>query len=470
MEHELDSTTLSAKEDQARLSAPEGKPHLFLVLDSHRPLSAPLRIALEGLDEVIVGRGPTRTIERTCDAGVCCLWVRLDDEWLSRRHARFTRVLRRWVLEDLDSKNGCIVDGERQSQAELADGAIIELGHAFWLYRDAVVSRDSGPLVDAGELAAPAPGLTTLSPTLAHAFERLAVVARSQVPVIIEGPTGTGKEVVARAIHDLSQRSGPFVAVNCGALPRDLVEAELFGHRKGAFSGATDDQPGLVRSAAGGTLLLDEIGDLPPASQAAFLRVLQEHEVRPVGSTRALRVDLRVVAATHRSLERMVEAGDFRADLLARLSGHRIGLPALSDRREDFGLLLTALITRADPRLASRLRIQPLAARALLRYSWPANVRELEKCVATAVLLAHRSGRIELEHLPEPLRHPAEASSREPLEDRSGVDGARREQLVSLMREHSGNVTAVARAMGKARMQIQRWMKRYAIDARSFRR
>jgi transcriptional regulator with GAF, ATPase, and Fis domain len=336
------------------------------------------------------------------------------------------------------------------------------------LYREAVAFPEDAPsVVDAGALTAPAPGLTTLSPTLAHTFERLAVVARSQVPVLVEGQTGTGKEVVARAIHDLSRRTGPFVAVNCGALPRDLIEAELFGHRKGAFSGATEEQAGLVRSANGGTLLLDEIGDLSAPSQAAFLRVLQEHEVRPVGGTRPVRVDLRVVAATHRSLDRMVETGDFRADLLARLAGHRIALPPLSHRREDLGLLLAALISRAAPSLATRLQIQPAAVRAMLRYGWPANVRELEKCVATALLLAHDRGRIELEHLPEPIRDAAAAlAASEPEDD----DEARRTEIVDLMRQHGGNVTAVARAMGKARMQIQRWMKRYDIDARSFRR
>ena len=467
MPHGLENSTLSATNEHGRPSHASCQPHLFLVLERHQPLSAPVRVALDGLDEVILGRGRSRAFEREDHRGVRRLWVRLEDGWLSTRHVRLTRVLRRWVLEDTGSKNGSFVDGVRRSQAELDDDALVELGHACFLYRDAVpCTPDDPPVVEAGALAAPAQGLVTLSPPLAQAFAQLAVVARSQVPVLLEGQTGTGKEVVARAIHDLSQRTGAFVAINCGALPRDLVEAELFGHRKGAFSGAMEERPGLVRAADGGTLLLDEIGDLPAASQAAFLRVLQEHEVRPVGGTRPVRVDLRVVAATHRSLARMVEAGDFRADLLARLTGHRLELPRLGDRREDLGLLLAALIRRADPALAARLQIQPAAARALLCYDWPANVRELEQCVTKALLLAQQSGRLELEHLPEPVRRAASVPPAARLDDE---DKSRRDELVALMRRHGGNVTAVARAMGKARMQIQRWMKRYHIDPEAFR-
>jgi DNA-binding NtrC family response regulator len=463
-----DNITVSATDDTDHTSHPVGRPCLFLVLESHRPLFAPLRIALDDFDEIVFGRGSARAHERETAGGVRTLRIWLDDDWLSRQHARLTRVFRRWILEDLGSKNGSFVDGVRRGQAELTDGAVIELGHVFLLYRDAVVFSDTAPqVVDAQALVVPAVGLATLSAELARSFERLAVVARAPISVLIEGPTGSGKEVVARAIHDISQRTGPFVAVNCGALPRDLIEAELFGHRKGAFSGATEDHAGLVRSADGGTLLLDEIGDLPARSQAAFLRVLQDHEVRPVGGTRAVRVDLRVVAATHRSIDRMVEQGEFRADLFARLAGHRIELPSLGLRREDMGLLLAALIRRADPSLSARLRIEPAAVRAMLRYDWPGNVRELEKCVATALLLAHDSGRLQLEHLPEPVRAAALAATATKQET---DDDARRNEIAALLRQHDGNVAAVARAMGKARMQIQRWIKRFGIDVRSFRR
>src|SRR5688572_7511918 len=217
MPRALEDGTLSATDREQGTSHPSCHPHLFLVVESHRPLSAPVRVALDQFDEVVFGRGSSRAIEHDDEGGVRRLRVRLDDGWLSTRHARLTRVLRRWVLEDLGSKNGSFVDGVRRSQAELTDGALIELGRIFFLYRDAVPSApDAPPVVDAGTLAAPAQGLATLSPPLARAFERLAVIARSQVPVLLEGQTGTGKEVVARAIHDISQRAGAFVAVNCG--------------------------------------------------------------------------------------------------------------------------------------------------------------------------------------------------------------------------------------------------------------
>jgi transcriptional regulator with GAF, ATPase, and Fis domain len=329
--------------------------------------------------------------------------------------------------------------------------------------------------------SSPAPGLLTLSPDLAREIAKLESVARSTVPVILEGETGTGKEVAARAIHALSGRRGDFVAVNCGALPATLIEGELFGHRRGAFSGASDDRPGLIRAADGGTLLLDEIGELPAQAQAVLLRVLEAREVLPIGATRPVPVDVRVVAATHRSLDRMVEEGTFRRDLYARIAGYRLRLPPLRERIEDLGLLSGALITRIAPDAAARVALQPRAARALLASSWPGNIRQLEKCLSAAMALAGK-GAITLEHLPEavlstasdtegaekgrPRRHENDASD---ASDEGDESDALRERLVALLREHQGNVSAVARATGKARMQVQRWLKRYALDPERFR-
>jgi transcriptional regulator with GAF, ATPase, and Fis domain len=200
--------------------------------------------------------------------------------------------------------------------------------------------------------------------------------------VLLLGETGTGKELLARAIHRLSERKGPFVAVNCGALPMTLVEAQLFGHVRGAFSGAVADAPGLLRSSDGGTLLLDEVGDLPEPSQAALLRALQEREVMPVGGVRAIKTDLRVVAATHQPLEKLVAQGDFRKDFYARLAGYSFSLPPLRERREDIGLLVGAF-ARERP-----IRLTAAAGRALLRYPWPLNVRELHQALDVAATLA----------------------------------------------------------------------------------
>ena len=387
---------------------------------------------------------------------------------MSSRHARLQRVLGAWMIEDAGSKNGTFVDGKRVTTSPLADGALVELGHSFFVFREAL-PRAEPALLEQRALKPPARGMATLSPAFALELERVATFARSQVPVLVSGETGTGKELIASAIHQLSGRPGPFVAVNCGAIAPNLVESELFGYRKGAFSGALEDRPGLVRSSEHGTLVLDEIGDLPLAPQAALLRVLQESEVLPVGGTRPVKVDLRVVAATHRDLGALAGQDRFRRDLLARLDGARIMLPALRERREDFGLILSALMAKTGE-MARDLIFSADAARALLLHSWPLNVRELEKCLASAVLLA-RDGRVELEHLretvfgvPKPVA-PPQGVAPEGLRE---ADRRLREQLIELLRANGGNVTAAARMMGKARTQVQRWLRRFEIDPASF--
>jgi transcriptional regulator with GAF, ATPase, and Fis domain len=299
-------------------------------------------------------------------------------------------------------------------------------------------------------------------------------VAPSPVSVVVAGETGTGKEVIARAVHALSGRSGDFVAVNCGALPENLVESELFGHRKGAFSGAVEDRPGLIRAADRGTLFLDEIGDLPAASQAAFLRVLQEREVTPIGSTRAVPVDIRLVAATHRDLGALVDAGGFRPDLYARIAGLKIELPPLRERREDLGLIIAAILRRVAPDRLDRVGFDVEAARCLFRYGWPLNIRELEKTLQTAVVLAEDLP-IATEHLPDPVRCEPDVAAPQDSEmddDRplSAEDEERKQNLIAMLQEHGGNISAVARAMGKARMQIQRWVKRYRLEPDSYRK
>jgi transcriptional regulator with PAS, ATPase and Fis domain len=290
-------------------------------------------------------------------------------------------------------------------------------------------------------------------------MNRLRNVASSRVTILLRGATGTGKEVLASAIHQISGRVGPFQPVNCAAIPAGLVESELFGHRRGAFSGAVEDQPGIIRGADRGTLLLDEVGDLPLPAQAALLRVLQEGEVAAVGGARASKVDLRVIAATHRNLEEMVESGLFRADLLARLSGYVCTLPPLRERLEDFSLLVSSLLSRIG---ASNTELSAEVARALLRYPWPLNIRELEKALSSAVALS-AGGVIDLEHLPEAIR----AAPAKPRNDPAKM---LREELIGQLRAHGGNISAVARAMGKARTQIQRWIRKFDLDPFSFHR
>ena len=445
-------------------------PHLFLVLESHRIAAPPARVRLAGFDEILLGRGEGRRIDPAENQG---LVIRAPDPWMSSTHARMIRALKRWVIEDAGSKNGTLVNGAPLTgRVTLEDGDIIEVGHTFFLYRHAQRAMPGEPAILAmtGETP-PAPGFATLSPDFERDLEKLATVARAAVPVILEGETGTGKEVMARAIHALSGRRGEFVAVNCGALPANLIEGELFGHKRGAFSGATEDRPGLIRAADGGTLLLDEIGELPASAQAVLLRVLEAREVMPVGATRPVPVDVRVVAATHRSLDRMVDEGTFRRDLFNRLAGYRARLPPLRDRIEDLGLLVGPLLARIHPSPlggAALPALQPKAARALLHCFWPGNIRQLEKALSSAAALA-KGGAIALDHLPEEVRaapaDPGEAGGREA----TGEDAAARERLVAMLIEHKGNVSAVARATGKARMQVQRWLKRYGLDPERYR-
>jgi DNA-binding NtrC family response regulator len=440
-------------------------PHLFLAFECARPTAQSARCSLEGVDEVVIGRGSERSAERSMEAGRCVLTVRVADPSMSQVHARFTRGLGHWLVEDAGSKNGTLVNGAPVTRARIDDGDIVTLGYTLFLFRAALKVHGEQPdWVDAAARSR-SPGLATLLPELERELTRLIRIAPSTVTVMIRGETGTGKEILARALHGLSRRPGEFVAINCGALTDTLIESELFGHRKGAFSGATEDTLGLVRAAHGGTLLLDEIGDLPPASQSAFLRVLQEREVIAVGSTRPVPVELRVVSATHRDLEELVAQGRFRADLLARVSGFRIDLPPLRERREDLGLLIGHLLARiTGEEDGGGVTFTEAAARALFRHDWPHNIRELEKVLAAAVVLASRQP-IDLPHL-----GPALAATSAAAPSSGDEDEALRARLVELLSHHEGNISAVARAMGKARMQIHRWMRRFGIGPDEFRR
>jgi transcriptional regulator with PAS, ATPase and Fis domain len=294
----------------------------------------------------------------------------------------------------------------------------------------------------------------------------LADVACTSIPVLILGATGTGKELVARAVHARSQRRGAFVGVNCGALPENLVEAELFGARRGAFTGATDDRPGLVRSSHEGTLFLDEIGELSARAQPTLLRVLQEHEILAVGATRPVGVDLRLVAATHRNLDALVQAGTFRADLLARISGVVVALPTLVERLDDFGILLSSLLSRHVAAGQALPSITPAAMRAMLRHEWPLNIRELEHAIRAALALS--PARIDLEQLPAAVRGGGGNSEKSapvtPPRAYTPEQEARRRELEALLVAHRGNISEVARQMNKDRVQIRRWIRMFGIS------
>ncbi len=448
-------------------------PCLYLLLECDRPLASSSRHALADLDQVVVGRGPHRRAARSERDGSRLLVLGVPDSRMSMVHARLVRDMGRWILEDAGSKNGVILNGERHERAVLEDGDLFELGHTLFLFREESIAPaiPFPPDCEASDLDVPAPGLLSFTPSLVRSFGELVQVARAPVSVLVQGETGTGKELLARAVHTMSGGKGAFVAVNCGALPETLVESELFGYVKGAFSGAAADRLGLIRSADRGTLFLDEIGDLSPPSQAALLRVLQEREVTPLGSSRPVRVTIQVVAATHHDLGTLVAREQFRRDLFARIAGFTVRLPLLSQRREDIGLLVASLLPRVAPDQAAAIRLRVEAARALFNYEWPLNVRELEGCLGIATALAGR-GPIKLEHLTEAVRgeRPAADTPAENLPPLSPEEQKRRDDLMELLREHRGNISAVARAAGKARVQIHRWLRRYRLDPRSYRR
>jgi len=314
---------------------------------------------------------------------------------------------------------------------------------------------------DGGARGPEAPDLLGQSPCWREVLAALPRVAASGLPVLVLGESGTGKELVARALHTLSERQGcSFVAHNCGATPDSLIESELFGHARGAFTGAVADRARLFEAADGGTLFLDEIGDASLLLQMKLLRVLQEGEARRVGDTRVRRLDVRVVSATHRGLEDAVAAGGFRADLFFRLNAVKLRLPPLRERGADILLLARHYLARS----AGACGIEPpalgpeLAAR-LLRHEWPGNVRELANACAFAVRVAGARGVVTADHWPEPAL-PTDRAAR-------GLHGETRaleeRRLRETLERTRWNKSRAARALGLSRQGLLKKLRRYGL-------
>jgi len=442
--------TVADSTDTAQTSEPsQGRGALewamIFALDCNDLFARPSRISLAGITTVAIGRGEQRGVQRERSQ----LRVELRDHLVSQVHARLSSTADGWSIEDAGSKNGTRVNGQRvEEPTPLADGDIIECGASF-----IVVRRTTAPLVELSERLGPTSNLHTMSPHYERELALLPKIARSRVAVLLSGDSGTGKEVVAQAIHQMSQRSGAFIAVNCGAIPESLITSELFGSRRGAFSGA-EDRSGLVRSAEGGTLFLDEIAELPTSSQASLLRVLQEGELVQLGADKAISVDVRVIAATNRPLLKEVEEGRFRRDLYARLRGYELQLPPLRARIEDLGLLCGELMTRIAPR--TRKTLTRSAARALFLHLWPHNIRELEQTLRAAVAVCD-GDEIDVEHL-----RLAAASAE--------VESGEHSQLIELLERHAGNLSAVARELATSRSQVARLLVKHGVDIAEFRR
>ncbi len=467
--------------DDARDSMPTHRERAGLVL-----LYAP---NFDQLSPAYVFVSSELTVGRDVSNLIC-----VPEQAVSRQHARFYLRDDRWMLQDLGSRNGTMVDGTYITDIELEPNHEIRVGDAIFKFLDSGAEKCVAYRIDgrvAGERRAKF--FTELvggaqMDQIAADIER---IAPTELSSVILGETGTGKEVVAHGIHRLSGRRGSLQAINCAAIPHNLLESELFGYRRGAFSGADRDKPGLIKLADGGTLFLDEIGDMPLDAQAKLLRVLQSREVFPLGATTPERVDIRVVCATHRDLYQFVKEGRFRGDLLARLNEHVVRLPPLRERKEDIYLLARSFCARyGRPEVGFTFSFIV----ALLHYDWPFNVRELESCVKRAIALTD-AGQLDTVHLPDaisehmktygerprvlavsaaPPPHPGDGPGSEappvPPSDFAGRRGAPTEdELRALLLRHKGNIAAVGRELGKERMQIHRWLKRYGIDLAQYR-
>ena len=390
--------------------------------------------------ELLLGRDPE------CD-------LKLDHPRISRRHARLLVAGGDVHIEDLGSTNGLKIAGaqfERGASVPLHVGDSVRLGpFTLILLSNQPVASNDGAVRAA---------VVVRDPSLRGKTELLERIARHDVGVLIRGETGTGKEVLARTLHALSQRPGELVAINCAALTGTLLESDLFGHERGAFTGALKMKPGLFEVAGQGTVLLDEIGDLPLELQGKLLRALEARQVYRVGGVQPIELHARVIAASHRSLPELIASGTFREDLYFRLNGITLELVPLRDRRDAIQTLATEFLAECS----RGKHFTPAAMAALTAYAWPGNVRELKLVVARSALLANGTS-IDARHVL--LEAPRTTAPPSP-----SAKGDPREEFLAAVREHRGNATSIARALSTSRSHVRRLAARYGVDLETYRR
>jgi transcriptional regulator of acetoin/glycerol metabolism len=406
---------------------------------------------------LVIGRKPLTNAEPGASSLI------LQDRMISGRHATIRHEGDAYDLTDHKSTNGTIVDGVlAEPNVRLHDGSIVFVGGHVALFR--LVSLNEVAAI-ATEVGNPLGPVATVSPAMAVLCGKLRKLAEAGEEVLLTGETGVGKEVYAEAIHRASGRKGKFVAINCAAIPRELVESELFGYVRGAHSQAAIAKPGIIEEAEGGTLFLDEIGEMAPELQTKLLRFTQDRMLAAVGGVRSRRIDARIIAATSRATAPTgnVPAG-LRSDLAARLGAEPIRIPPLRERMEDLGALVSYIIG-----IGKRGKAFDLAAfQALCMHTWPGNVRELVKVVNAAEALARGADRIALEHLPSAIitargRVRSSPGRRTP---RPPPDAT---QLEDLMRRFKGNMLRVARELDRKPALVYRWAKRFRLNADDFR-
>ncbi len=430
--------------------------------------------------------------EEVCIGGMADNDVVMRDNTVSRYHCKIVQEDTGYVLVDLRSTNGTFINGVRIREAYLEPNCTIAVGKQEFTFnateeRVAIEPSDSDRL---GRIV----GRNKKMREIYSIIER---IAPTSTTVIIEGETGTGKEVVAQSIHDLSPRkNGEMVIFDCGAVPPNLIESELFGHEKGSFTGATMSRQGLFELADGGTLFLDELGELPLDLQPKLLRALEQREVRRVGGSKPIKVDVRIIAATNRNLQEEVKAGRFRQDLFYRLSVVRLTLPSLSQRPDDIGLLTKHLLSERYADNARQVTgLSPGALACMQAYSWPGNVRELVNAIERSLSFCD-SDTIQVEDLPEHMRsatgegprvsnemadlrvmgtgtapRPPEDLSQVPFKDakEQWVSSFEKDYIVSLLKRHDGNISHAAREADIDRKYFRKLMKKYEVTAASAR-
>lgn len=376
---------------------------------------------------------------------------------IEARHARIESRDGQFFIRDLRSNSGTYVNGTRIVEAQLQDGDMIQLGIQHFQFS----------LQKNQDFKAPTKALPpSKNLTWNDQLSTIPQISQTHFPVLLLGPSGAGKEVIADAIHKHSfRRNGPFMRVNCSALTETLIESELFGHIKGSFTGAIADRKGAFEAARGGTLFLDEIGDLPYSLQAKLLRALENNEIRPVGSDRIVKTDVRVVAATHKQLKQKIVEGEFRTDLYYRLNVIQVVLPSLNDRMEDFDELLFNFAREY------RVRFSPMAIEKLKKHTWPGNIRELKNTVARASVIFPGQSIEEgmLHRIIDTL--PCTENSyfaAQPSNDLSVIKEIEKKMIIKRLAANGGNQRQTARDLGMPKSTLHDRIRVYNIDLDQF--
>jgi transcriptional regulator with PAS, ATPase and Fis domain len=435
---------------------PSHVPLLLIVGDSRGRVPPVRQRVMTFSGTLVVGRRESAKLE----AGQTSLV--LPDRMVSGQHLAIGPAPEEGTFEitDLSSTNGTVVDGEAvDSTVKLRDGAVIFVGSHVMVFRIASVAQLSAIQEEMGEPLGP---VATVNPAFAIMCKRIRKLAEAGQEFLLTGETGAGKEIYANAIHRVSGRSGPFVAVNCAALPRELVESELFGYARGAHSQAAMAKPGIIEQAEGGTLFLDEIGEMAPELQTKLLRFTQDRMLSPIGGVRARHIDTRIIAATSRTTTPTESgSGGLRADLAARLGAEAIRIPPLRERIEDLGAL--ALFLKNDKEKPFELS----AFQSMCLYGWPGNVRELSKIVVSADALARGAERIGFDHLPTAIA--AVPRLRSSPGRRKYRKPPTAEELEALMKRFQGNMMRVARELDRKPALVYRWARRFGLPVAEFR-